>query len=519
MGKVSLQPPDSSPTVDDLAYIVDMSGPTGKKVTLSNLISLFFNNIPSATPPLTGWNALTNTPSSVSSNGNRSYSMVFSGVDLTSTVSVGQRIKATRTVAAPTKCTSLNGTTQYYSKTTPGGMTFTDDFVVSAWVKLSSYQLGHIASRYNGTSGWQFYLDSSGRVNLIGYNASSGNISQITSSQSVPLNRWVHVAAQLDMSAFTNTTTTSYVMIDGVDVPATPNRTGTNPTALIQAGNLEIGSTNGGTQFFPGKLAQVAIYSAKVTQATVRASMNQTLVGTETSLISAYTFNNSVNDLNTTNNNNLTANGSALATNADSPYAQAATAGSLEYGIIMSAIFSVDTTLVVQVPEGSTLPTTGGISAVAYSGISVPYGFPKQRAKWIIKTVYASQQTQVSAVATTWYNVGSTQLNVPIGEWKAKYKVTAGSSGSTSVTMGIVTLSTSPTAETNNEFTAETFIGASQSLLQPFGVEGDLSLSAATLHYLIISTTSAGTPTLYFGETFGTGARTTTVVSVENSHL
>jgi hypothetical protein len=40
-------------------------------------------------------------------------------------------------------------------------------------------------------------------------------------------------------------------MIDGVNVPASVTRGGTNPTSLIQAGNLEIGSINGGTATFP----------------------------------------------------------------------------------------------------------------------------------------------------------------------------------------------------------------------------------------------------------------------------
>jgi hypothetical protein len=68
------------------------------------------------------------------------------------------------------------------------------------------------------------------------------------------------------MSAFTATTLTSYTMLDGLDVPATVSRAGTNPTALIQAGNLQIGAANT-LNFFPGKIAQVAIYNAKVTQA------------------------------------------------------------------------------------------------------------------------------------------------------------------------------------------------------------------------------------------------------------
>lgn len=323
-----------------------------------------------------GWQALTNTPNTVTALGNRSYSVVYNSVDLTSVISPGMRMKFTRTAAAPTKCTSLNGSTQYYSKSSPNKQTFTDDFVVSAWVKLSSYAFGSIASHYNGTSGWDFRVDSTGHLELFGFNANAANYSEVFSLQALPLNRWVHIAAQLDMSGFTASPTTSYAMVDGLDVPASVARAGTNPTALVQAGNLEIGGRNAGTQPFPGKIAQVAIYNAKVTQATILASMNQTIVGNETSLASAYSFNNSIADLNTTTPNDLTANGSAVATNTDSPFAQAATAGTIEYGIVTATSFSTNTTLTVQIPEGSALPTSGGINASSYSAVAAPLNFP-----------------------------------------------------------------------------------------------------------------------------------------------
>lgn len=344
-----------------------------------------------------GWTVGLGAPDTITANGNRSYDIVYNSVNKTTIVSPGMRIRTTRTVAAPTQCTSLNGSTQYYNKTSPAGMTFTDDFVVSAWIKVSSYAAGAIASRYNGTSGWSMTVGSTGQIQLSGFNAGGGNESKILSYQSVPLNKWVHVAAQLDMSTFTATTTTSYIMIDGVDVPAAVSRSGTNPTALVQAGNLEIGSQNGGTAFFPGKIAQVAIYSAKVTQANVRATISQTLSGSETSLVSAYSFNNTINDLNA-NANNLTAQGSAVATNADSPFggqADGTISSTLDYAEIVSASFSTNTTLTVRVPDGNTIPTTGGVSAIAYSTQANPYGCPK------FSDIIAISQTMADFTTTT----------------------------------------------------------------------------------------------------------------------
>lgn len=345
---------------------------------ITGTVGTFSSVVVSGTATSQGWTPLGATPNTVTANSTVPgvFDLVFNGTDLTGTLSDGMKLQATRTVAAPNQCTSLNGTTQYYSKSSPNGMTFTDDFVVSAWIKLSSYGSQYsIASRYNGTSGWDFQVNSTGQLVLAGFNGASGNVSYVTSYASVPLNKWVHVAAQLDMSAFTATTTTSYTMFDGVDVAASVTRAGSNPTALVQAGNLEIGSRNGSTQFFPGKIAQVAIYSAKVTQATILASINRGLTGSETSLISAYSFNNSINDLNA-NANNLTAQGSAVATNADSPFGNNGVSTTLEYAEVLARSFSTNTTVTVRVPAGCQLPTTGGISAMSYSTQSNPYGLP-----------------------------------------------------------------------------------------------------------------------------------------------
>lgn len=380
------------------------------------LLTLF-----TATPQ--GWTALAGTFTSPTYNGNRSYSLTTS-TDQTAILSPGMRVRTTRTVAAPNQCTDLeSGSSQYFNKTSPSGMTFTDDFVVSAWVKVESYTAVDqtIASRWNGTSGWKLSLDqNSGTVTLWGYNGGGGNYSVVRTYQSIPLGKWVHITAQLDMSAFTATTTTSYIMIDGVDVPCTVIRAGTNPTALIQAGNLEIGADNAGTHPFDGKLAQVAIFSAKVTQATIRGYISQGMAGSETSAISVYSFNNSINDLNA-NANNLTAQGSALATNADSPFggAQDGTISTtLDYGVVTAITAS---TMTIQVPEGCTIPTSGGISAISYSTYKTPFGFVSDRGRWsVITRIKTSNQISFGGV-NTWTSALAT-LTVPIGAWNVGYQ-------------------------------------------------------------------------------------------------
>jgi hypothetical protein len=422
--------------VDALLTEHDQDGTHGA-VTASSVTATtgtFTNLTVSGTATSQGWTPLGDVPDTVTANGNRNYDIVFNGVDHTSTLSPGMKLQLTRTVAAPDQCADLEASSsQYFSKSSPAGMTFTDDFTVSAWVKLESYSVGIIASRWNGTSGWYFYVGITGQVYLVATNASAVNFSQVYSYASLPLNKWVHVTVQLDMSAFTATTTTSYVMFDGVDVAATVTRGGTNPTALVQAGNLEIGSYNGGTSPFDGKLAQVAIFNAKVTQATMRTYMSQGLSGSETSLISAYSFNNSINDLNA-NANNLTAQGSAVATDPDSPFANAVAAGTLEYAEINSVTFSTNTTVNVRVPDTCQIPTSGGVSAVSYSTQSNPYGLPAFSN--VFETILQSTQIVNASVETDVLGASIT-IYVPTGK---SVRLTGRGNGTQSSATGVYTL-------------------------------------------------------------------------------
>ncbi len=395
--------------------------------------------------------------SSATNNGNKSYDIVFAST-VASLLSPGMRLRTTRTVTAPTQCADLEASSsQYFNKTTPNKLTFTDDFVVSAWVKLESYAVGTIASRFSGTSGWALILTASGQVELEGYNAGAGNYSLSTSYQSIPLGKWVHITAQLDMSAFTDSTTTSYVMIDGVDVPISVARAGTNPTALVQAGNLEIGGRNGGLQPFDGKIAQVAIFNAKVTQATMRGYISQGLSGSETSLASAYSLNNSLLDLNTTTPNDLTAQNSAVATNADSPFGQdsnGVTAGTTDYALVMKVS---TTTATVQVPEGCTIPTSGGVSAVAYSTATSPFGFTLDKGRWKVSSRLRTNSVTTSNATYGAYQSGGYALTVPAGAWKVGHQHGALVNPTTTA----VTFNISPTALTgltvNTGFDASPF--------------------------------------------------------------
>jgi hypothetical protein len=417
---------DTTPDVsNDYLLSYDTSATALKKVKPSNL-GLTTGWISGALPAV----------SSVTYNGNRSYDITFAST-VASYLSPGMRLRTTRTVAAPTQCTSLNGTTQYYSRASASvaGMTFTDDFTVSAWIKPTSYATSAgIFSRYNGTSGWILYLSSSGQVVIQGNNASlfrSGS-----TYQSVPLNKWTHVAATLDLSGNVST-----IYIDGVSVPVYMSNSGT-PSAIVQAGNLEVGSWNGGLVPFPGKIAQASVHSAILTAAQVKAMMSQTIDSSSPSIVAGFTFNNSINDV-SANANNLTANGSAVATNADSPFggqADGTIDANKDYAIVQKVSTTVAT---VQVPEGCTIPTSGGVTSVDMSAWKVPYNFPSQRGKWRIQALLNVAQAVTSNATYGSFMSGGWQLQVPAGDWNIGWMA-----GVYNFSTTIVGFNVSPTALT-----------------------------------------------------------------------
>jgi hypothetical protein len=430
--------------------------------------------------------------------GNRSYKLTFSGVDYSQLFSPGARLRAVRSVAAQVLSAGLNGTNQYLSKSgTINGMTWTDDFTAGAWVKLASYgQVSPVISRFNGTSGWSLQVNDVGLVQLVGFNGSSSNNSLVVTYQSVPLNKWVHVSAQLDMSAFTATAATSYVMIDGVEVPSQVTRAGTNPTALVQAGNLEVGSRSAGAAVFPGKIAQAWASSAKITQANVRTLYSQGLTAaliSANNIASAYSLDGNSNDLNTTNANNLTAQNGAATNSPDSPFgiqASGSSSSTIEYAIVQSNVSSgADTIVYVQVPEGGALPTNVGLTSLAYSSVKAPYGFPGQLGKWRIQCLRTVQEAVKTN--TTFAQHYGQQLIVPIGPWRLGAHIPMFVSGSATLTAAYLSVSSSTTVNDDKGMTLVTNNNPNATTRHSTSIEKDIENSVATTYYLIGRTDNA----------------------------
>lgn len=352
-----------------------------------------------------GWVALSGT-ASVSTGynkGNREYDLTFN-TDLSSTLSPGMRLKLSRGTTPPTQCTDLEASSsQYWSKTTPSGITFTDDFTCEAWIKVESYTTRNtIISRFS-TTGWKFRIDSTGTVTILGTHTTGAATDSYTSNQSVPLNRWVHVAASLDMSG-----TSGKIYIDGVEVPGT--YTNGAQSSLTQAGNLEVGNDSTlASSLFDGEISDVRVWSAVRTATQIRDNMNTQLVGNETNLVAYFKLNGDGND-STSNANNLTAQNSATATTVDNPMK------STEYAIVTKVAYSApNTTVTVFTGTDHNIPNMT-LSNPFYSTQSSPFGFPRGRDKWFVETL-GLVTVSVNPPSGAWQNIGSYNLAVPVGAW------------------------------------------------------------------------------------------------------
>lgn len=440
-----------------------------------------------------GWTSLSSattfTTATGYNKGNKEYDLT-SSADLTSVLSPGMRLKVTRAVTPPTQCLDLeSGSSQYASKSSPSGITFTDDFTCEAWIKLESYtgSAQVIASRYNGTSGFQFLLLSDGTVRIQGGNGGGSNISNASSYQSIPLGRWVHVAAKLDMSAFTYTNTTSQIYIDGVEVPGSVARSGTNPTSLAQAGNLEIGSQNGGSSYFDGKISDVRVWSALRTTTQIRDNMNQQLVGNETNLVAYFKLDGDFND-STSNANNLSASGGAAATNSDNPM------NATEYAIVTKVTAS---TVTVFTGTDCNIPNIT-LSTPYYSTQDTPFGFPRDKGKWHVVLVDNTERVSPNLATNVWQAITGLTLSIPTGAWKHGYKgflqQNAGGSAS-SQCHAVLEASTPANSTYSYPTTTSSYDAAAQFQGGQVYVEAPITLSSQTA-YNIYTTYTQGTATV-----------------------
>lgn len=359
--------------------------------------------ITGVTPP--DWNVLPVIPTMVSSDGQRQHKLRYTGVDYRPSINEGFKLRIPRTGTTPTTSMAfVSASSQYASKTSPTGITFTDDFTVEAQVYPESYISQIIVGRMNAaaTSGWNLQITQEGRIQIVGV-GTSGVSRLAISYQSVPLNKWTHVAATLDMSAGTAT-----IYIDGVSVPLSVTGTG---TSLIQAGDLSVGRYDGGA-YFNGKIANARVWSTIRTAAEIRDNMNKENPASTTGLVAHFKGNGSWND-SSSNANHLTAFGGAVNNSATHPY------NATEYAIATKVEYTGGNTDVTVFTGSNCLPNEA-LGATSYSGLRAPYGFPADSSKWKVTLVNLAGYTAANSSATIYLNIAFT---VPTGSWKLGYNL------------------------------------------------------------------------------------------------
>jgi hypothetical protein len=318
-----------------------------------------------------GWGVVSQNVTAVTSNGNRSYDLTFDAT-VASVLSPGMRLQVTKTVTGNSYMGgAFNGSSHYFTKTSPSGTlgTVANNFTIEAFVQPTSYATGVICGRADAPSNNAFELrmQSDGRVCAVVFNAGAANYREINTYQSLSLNKKTHVAASWASG-------TVVIYFDGVSVPVAAAVTGgTAPTTAATGGDFSIGRKGAfAGNYFPGYISNVAVFDAVLSAATIKNHSTIKLLGSETNCIGAWSLDNTANDQNAAGNN-LTATGGVGFT-AMSPHGQLG--NSVDATKAMALVMAVGTTTItVQCPEGCTIPTSGGISAVSYSTQANPFNW------------------------------------------------------------------------------------------------------------------------------------------------
>ena len=143
------------------------------------------------------------------------------------------------------------------------------------------------------------------------------------------------------------------------------------------------------------------------------------------------------------------------------------------------------------------------ITAPYYSLVKAPFGFPLDPAKWSVIVEDVTLRTQATPTSGTWYNIGSMQISVPIGNWIFLYEVSLQASdtaGSDKNCPASITLSTANNSESSIKYTSYNagLVPSSSSLTQQNFRSFQLITASKTLYYLNAMVGVASLGNIYF---------------------
>jgi len=127
------------------------------------------------------------------------------------------------------------------------------------------------------------------------------------------------------------------------------------------------------------------------------------------------------------------------------------------------------------------------ISSPYYSREKAPLGFPLDPTKWTVEYIDSVDRTKTSAADTTWYNLNSASLSVPIGVWKLEYYVIARATVANAQQLGVKSALSTSSSETSDTTLAAMTVtsGADVDVGSNHTRSKTISLASKTTYYLL----------------------------------
>ncbi len=322
-----------------------------------------------STASTAGWEVFPNVlqVSSGYNLGAKIYNLTVPNADATSIASQGMALRYERGTTPPANSLDLeSSSSQYATKATPAGISFTDDYTLEALFTLESYTGAEqiIVGRCNGTTeGWSLSVNANGQLVATAQRIAANN-RVLTSNRVLPLGEPIHVAVTQDHSGNVHA-----MYINGESVTFTNTTTGTI-TAIVQGtSDLRVGAlSSAASLYFDGRLQEVRVWNTIRTSTQINDNMGQMLTGSETNLVAYYPFSTNLNDL-TANANHLTGSGGA-AVSAGNVFK------STGYARIVSVTYSAPNTI-IQVYAGDDFIPNMTLNSLFFSTGEAPYGLPQ----------------------------------------------------------------------------------------------------------------------------------------------
>lgn len=166
------------------------------------------------------------------------------------------------------------------------------------------------------------------------------------------------------------------------------------------------------------------------------------------------------------------------------------TQSTVKYAIItaVSSFSGGNTDITIYCGTDYTIADTAStaITAIWYSMVKSPLGFPLAKSKWTLSASDSSYRSQSTPTQNVWYNPGTITLDIHIGTWDVDYQADAQFDDTANGANVFLTLSTANNSESNSAMTSAFGVGIARAndYTQLLGKSGVITVASKTTHYL-----------------------------------